>query len=68
MGISMVYECVFKKVSLSHGKISPTVGSLQILSGITHLVILFPFVYISHNNTYILVISKVLIFILKRRV
>ena len=26
VGISMGYECVFKKVSLSHGKKSPTVG------------------------------------------
>lgn len=35
--------------------------SFQILSATTHLVILFSFVYISHNNTYILVIFKVLI-------
>lgn len=61
VGISMGYECVFKKVSLSHGKKSPTVGSFQILSATTHLVILFSFVYISHNNTYILVTSKGLI-------
>lgn len=60
MGITIGYECVFKNVSLSHGKKSPTLGVFKFLAA-THLVILFFFLYVSHNNTYILIISVVLI-------
>lgn len=54
-----VWMWMYKSLMKSWKKIYS--WSFQILSATTHLVILFSFVYISHNNTYILVIFKVLI-------
>lgn len=60
VGISMEYECVLKKVSLSHGKkisLRP-----EFSNSFRHdIVSPFCFVYGSHNNTYSLLISKILI-------
>lgn len=61
VGISMGYECVLKNISLSHGKKISHKQSFQILSAMTYLVIPLSFVYSSHNNTYSLVISEILI-------
>lgn len=60
VGVSMEYFCVLKKVSLSHGK-KIGIWSFQIPPATPHRVIPFPFVYISHNNTYVLVVSVALI-------
>lgn len=54
-----VWMCIYESLMKSWKKSYS--WSFQILSATTHLVILFSFVYISHNNTYILVIFKVLI-------